>query len=221
VADLEAFCGTAWWEGPGVPAPDSPDGRLWFVAPAKGAVVAVEPPAPAAGVERVFHPCVALKVEAACGSQDRNDQVAGILTACLRDMGQVLGENGWTLRVTAEQYETPTEITFPLVGSLRMPGVRGKLTLLAPDGTAAVGNDFNILFPRQASKYFKKADHKGVAGGIQFTEIYDFGTRPPRQAMADETWEIVIRGCRFYGEGVVRSDGKYLRLPLREAINVP
>jgi hypothetical protein len=237
VADLDAGCSTAYWPAPGGCSvlPQSPDDRLWLLsfgkdpaparpqpgaAPATGpgslVLTALDPPAPPPGRELVFGPKVPVRLEVHCA--DHSDLVSAHLDVVMREMGQVVGKGGWTLKLSGMLREGPQTVSV-LWGARQvlLPAVEGRLQLLAPDGTVVSDRPVSVAFPGRGSRYFVR--HTTISATPQRTEWvdeYDFRGQGPRTAMVDEVWDLFAIAGRFYGQGVVKIDGKYVPLPLRE-----
>lgn len=219
----------------------SPDGRLWCMTGAQGpgrhlgpapVVFAVPPLIKPADGELAFHPGVPVRVEAALGDPVRDRRAVAVFTDVLQDAGYTLGEGGWLLRITGKAYEnTGQSINFGGSGKgVPLPGVRGEIQLIAPDGSTVQATGFEKYFPRRESRYYTKTERGGRPVGpdglrnvMENTEVYDFRGRDPAAAMLEETWDTYIRGLyrADWPHGAWKSGGKYQPLPLPVPIPVP
>jgi hypothetical protein len=137
-----------------------------------------------------FRPGTTVRVEADCGSRQRNDAAVAALTAVLRREGYPVGPGGWLLRVKGAVYETTGKKMKFRAGEVEVaiPAVRGGVALVAPDGTVVHEQGHGGSFTNTRSKYFKRGNREGFRLG-DFTYYYDFGGRDPAAAMAEEAWD--------------------------------
>jgi hypothetical protein len=251
LVELDSGCATAYLQAPqdATLGQGSPDDRPWyfvtkpagpqdpdafrqrlFAAQAgklkpepTGPVKLVAGARPARAGELVFGPRVPLRLEVDIADENRKAEATAAWTACLRDMGQTLGEGGWTLRISGSEADSGSSMQFGPGGALKVqiPLVKGRSELRAPDGTVVAAMDLLQGFLGRDSKYFKKNQGLVQAPNGRSVEEYDFGGRNGKAAMADEIWHNYIVAARFYGMGVVKADGKYVALPMKEVAKLP
>lgn len=216
VADLDVGCGTYHFafEGKGKPLRDSPDGRLWLTR--DGWLEAVKPPALRPEGEVVFGPSVPLQVQVSGPSAIRAAQVAKLLNGVLRDLGQAMGEGGWSWRLNVQEKETQQKLSFGSQSKeLPLPAVYVRGDLVAPDGTAVASTADSAGFLGPRSRYFNGRQDITMGPQSSWVEYYNFRGQDPKEAILDEEWEYVLPGCRFYSQGVVKVGTAYQPLPIK------
>jgi hypothetical protein len=161
----------------------------------------------------VFHPGTPVGVQTDCGSLERSGKVAEGVTRALAYEGYKDGPNAWMLRVTGEQIDSgerlPQDREDP--NSPTLPAVRVTLRLVTPDGKELGPDSYVFSFARKKSKYYARPRR----GEVETVERYNFQGKDPKQAVADEIWDLLVNGSVWtrWPRGVVKADGKYLVLP--------
>lgn len=157
----------------------------------------------------VFRPGNQVKVTANMGNNDRNSVVKGKYEAALLSEGFVMGDGGWTIKVSGSSSATGDKITFAFGSEVSVPAVIATARLVAPDGTSRGLTSFGGTFGRTRSKYYVNT----AAGGT--STQYDFGGRDPKAAMLEEAWEDAMTGFSSkFPLFLAKVDGKLVELPV-------
>jgi hypothetical protein len=197
------------------PLNDGPDGRPWALiddkARGQGAITPVKVGKPAGSL--AFRPGIGVRVDADCGDAKRSARANSTIANIFKEAGHPNGGE-WTLRLAASEHDTGKLMTLVRMET-KVPGVKGTFELVDPQGQVAATTTYQMAFPQRGSRYFKKTEN-GPGRGAPETDVYDFGGRDPLEAMAEETWDLFLKGLDSapIPRGAWRTESRYLQLPL-------
>lgn len=203
------------------PLNDGPDGRAWaqvdYTIRGQIVVAPVDTPKPPGSL--AFRPGVGVRVEVDCGDDTRTKRAKATITDMFKEEGYLIGGD-WVMKVSAAQYDTNTVLTL-LGAQVKVPGVKGTIQLVDPEGKEVATATHNASFPQRGSRYYKQTKTgQFVAGpnpGAPQTDLYDFEGRDPKTAMAEETWDVFLKTLESarLPRGAWKTEAGYVPLPLQ------